>query len=128
MKSIIFSLFQHFRTLKFTDAISDTFSAARGILRALMSRSKDDRILGAARTVHCEKCDFYDETWKTCGTPGETMGRPYGVRIKVGCWCYLPLANRDPQKDCYAKTHQLHSADGEKVGWPDELRPKQKKT
>lgn len=119
MKSILFSILQHFWTLKFGDAISDVFGASRGIMRALLSRSKDAKILGHLRTAHCEKCDFFDVKWKTCGTPGDTMSKP-GVRMKVGCWCYLPLANRDPEKDCWARANDLD------VGWPEVLRPKSK--
>lgn len=117
MKSILFSLFQHFWTLSFGDAIADSFGAVRGIVRALLSRSADAKALGQLRTDHCGQCDFFDTKWKTCGTPGETMGKPLNVRIKIGCWCYLPLANRDPQKDCWARANELS------VGWPDALRP-----
>lgn len=123
MKSILFSLFQHFWTLSFGDAIADAFGAVRGVIRALLSRSKDARTLGRIRTDACEKCEFYDAKWKTCGTPGETMGAPEGVRMKIGCWCYLPLANRDPEKDCWARSNIIHSPDGSPVGWPDVLRP-----
>lgn len=123
MKSILFSFFQHFWTLSLSDALLDTFAGLRGIIRALRARRAHDKMVGELRTAICEKCDFYDAKWKTCGTPGETMGEPLGIKLKVGCWCYLPLANRDPEKDCYARTNDLHAPDGSPVGWPDILRP-----
>lgn len=125
MKSVLFSLFQHFRTLSLWDALLDTVSATRGVVRALFSFSKDSKALSAARMQSCEKCEFFDETWQTCGTPGETIGKPIGEKIKVGCWCYLPLATRDPKKDCWARMDEIVREDGSAVGWPDDLRPKQ---
>ncbi len=122
MKSILFSLLQHFWHLSLFDALTDTFSAIRGIARALRPHSGDQKIISALRTLHCEKCEFYDAKWKTCGTPGETMGEPLTAPIKIGCWCYLPLANKDPKKDCWARFHDLRNDDGP-VGWPDVLRP-----
>lgn len=125
MKSILFSLYQHFRTLPFKDALLDTITASRGVVRALIfGRSKDAKVLGQARMGHCEKCEFFDETWQTCGTPGDTMEVPKSKRIKIGCWCYLPLATRDPDKDCWARMDELiRPEDGSAVGWPEELRP-----
>ena len=122
MKSILFSLYQHFRTLNIEDAMFETFRALRGLIRALFTPVGDATVIAALRTAHCEKCPFYDSKWKTCGTPGETVGF-HPTRIKVGCWCYLPLANRDPKKDCYARANDLHGPDDEQVGWPDALRP-----
>lgn len=122
MKSILFSLFQHFKTLDFKDAVSDTFRAMIGIVRALGSRSGDATLMAAVRTHVCERCEFYDPKWKTCGTPGDTM-EAKGIELKIGCWCYLPLANRDPLKDCYARANDIIDEHGQTVGWPDALRP-----
>jgi hypothetical protein len=73
----------------------------------------------------CGKCEFYDEKWQTCGTPGETIEDP-SRRLKLGCWCYLPVATRDPEKDCWACANGIVRTDGSKVGWPDALRPRQR--
>lgn len=124
VKSILFSLYQHFRTLPLFDAIHDVVLAVRGVIRALFSRSKDAKVLSDARMAVCEKCEFFDETWQTCGTPGETIGGPLDMPpLKVGCWCYLPLASRDSEKDCWARMDDIVREDGSMVGWPDELRP-----
>lgn len=124
--SISHSLYQTLRHLELRDAIPDIFRAARGIVRALLSRSQPARDLAALRQSHCESCVFYDSKWKTCGTPGEiqeaitTDDGTYFPPTKLGCWCYLPLANRDPKKDCWARFKGL-----DHVGWPDVLRPSQ---
>lgn len=124
MKSILFALYQHFRTLPFKDALLDVLSAVRGVIRALFSVSKDSKVLSAARMAECEECEFFDETWRTCGTPGETMQNDVGDEIKIGCWCYLPLATRDKKKDCWARMDELvRPEDKSIVGWSDKLRP-----
>lgn len=125
MKSILFSLYQHFRTLPFRDAVADTFYALRGIIRALRKQTGDQKVITELRNDSCPKCPFYDAKWKTCGTPGETMrghaDGPFADSMKIGCWCYLPLANRDPKKDCWSRAHGI--IDGVPIGWPDALRP-----
>jgi len=127
MKSILFSLYQHFKTLSFWDAFLDVLSAMKGVIRALFSVSKDSKVLSGARMTVCEECEFFDETWQTCGTPGETMGEPESRRLKIGCWCYLPLATRDAKKDCWARMDEIERPDGTPVGWPDGLRPTKSK-
>lgn len=121
VKSILFSLYQHFRTLKLRDAVTDTLRAMLGLVRALFTPTGDATVVAALRLSYCEKCPFFDSKWKTCGTPGEVVQGDDGA-FKIGCWCYLPLASRDPKKDCWARFHDIKD-NGEVVGWPDVLRP-----
>lgn len=122
MKSILFSLVQSVIHLDWRDALQTFWMAIRGIFRAIRYRKKTVQ-LAALRLGWCESCPFYDNKWRTCGTPGEvqpaiTVGEVYFPAKKIGCWCYLPLAVKDPKKDCYARSNELD------VGWPDALRPK----
>lgn len=38
--------------------------------------------------------------------------------LTLGCWCYLPVAVRLPEKDCYLREQGYDAS-----GWPDHLRP-----
>jgi hypothetical protein len=37
----------------------------------------------------------------TCGHHGETIKQSDGIRATVGCWCYIPLAAKLPDKECW---------------------------
>lgn len=123
LKSILYSLFQTLLRLDIRDSIPGMFTAAHGIVRALWHDGEHPE-LKALRDLTCQRCPMYSEKWETCGVPGEVQEEitaPDGFYYrpkKIGCWCYLPLANNDPEKDCWAR------AKGLEVGWPDELRPK----
>lgn len=125
MKSILFSLWMTIVHLDWRDALMEIWRAARGIVRAIIAfHHQPNRNLAASRNAQCPRCPFYDTKWQTCGTPGEVHQRifatahtEYFAARKIGCWCWLPLANFDPQKDCYARANDLD------VGWPDALRP-----
>lgn len=124
LKSILYSLLQTLVHLEIRDSIPELWFAAKGICRALTAFRIEDRLRAGFRSEICEKCVFYDQHWKTCGTPGEVQEAItdgdgiYFPPTKIGCWCYLPLANRDPEKDCWARAKGL-----DHVGWPDALRP-----
>lgn len=119
VKSILFSLLMTALVLDWRDALADIWRAAWAIVRSLWaSRQAPNRERAILRLAHCHNCPFYDAPWQTCGTPGEM--HDIDTRMKIGCWCYLPLATFDPTKDCYAR------ANGLDVGWPDVLRPKAK--
>lgn len=82
---------------------------ARGAVSALWRKPTE---LTERRTRACRLCEMYYEPLGTCGEPGHTVdGQP------VGCWCYVALANRLPDKDCWARARGLEA------GWPDDLRP-----
>lgn len=119
LHSIAHSFLQHLLKLHLRDAVTNIWFAARGILRALwaLAGPRDGLDTTHLRDQHCQDCPMFDERWKTCGTPGDLAG--VAPPIKLGCWCYLPLANRDPKKDCWARAHELNTV----AGWPDELRP-----
>jgi hypothetical protein len=95
---------------------------ARQLVRALFTRESD---LSRARMESCRHCHIYNRELGTCGTPGETYQETVVVKTiefkrtkPLGCWCYLPIANRLPNKPCWARFNKLS------FGWPDELMPK----
>lgn len=97
---------------------------ARQLIQATFTKESD---LSSARMASCKKCQMMDSEFSTCGTPGQTykasiiwQGTPNAGTHSLGCWCYLPLANRIASKDCWARVNGI----APDVGWPDELRPK----
>lgn len=122
MTSMLFALAQSSIHLDWRDALRDFWTAGRGIVRALVNCKKTVH-LAALRLGYCESCPFFDRRWRTCGTPGEVHeartleDQTHHPATKIGCWCWLPLAVKDPKKDCYARANDLD------IGWPDELRP-----
>jgi len=92
------------------------------LIRALFTKESQ---LSMDRTVACMNCRMYNSKYETCGTPSETYVETVvkkTIEFKelkpLGCHCYLPLANRLKDKDCWARFHGLS------FGWPDQLRPK----
>lgn len=72
-----------------------------------------------SRMDSCRACSLYYEKRQSCGQPGETFSDGDTERPQtLGCWCYLPLANRLQKKDCWARANDLDR------GWPENLRPK----
>lgn len=72
-----------------------------------------------SRLAHCEKCDLFNKTLSTCGTPGESYFNHETQSFdSLGCWCKMREAARLPKKDCWAR------ANGMDFGWPKNLRPK----
>lgn len=127
MKSMFYTMLQSMLKLDWKESLKTFWMAIRGISRAVWNsifNRREALKLSALRLGVCLACPFYDSKWKTCGTPGEVQPAITGPDgtcyppMKIGCWCYLPLATRDPKKDCYARMNDLD------IGWPDEIRPK----
>lgn len=79
--------------------------------------SRRDVVLGGQRLAQCQACDMFDPKRQTCGYIGEMMWCDDTKRVEpVGCWCYMPIAARVVNKDCW-----LRECGGEK-GWSDALR------
>lgn len=122
MKSMLYTMLMSILKLDWRDVLKTFWMACRGIVRAFWNRKKTVH-LAALRLGVCDTCVFFDRKWRTCGTPGEVsqaVTLEDGTCIppaKIGCWCFLPLAVKDPKKDCYARMNDLT------VGWPDALRP-----
>lgn len=115
LHSISHSFLKVLTHIPWLDIPGDLWRASKGIVRALWHDGEHPE-LKALRDLHCRRCPMYCEKWQTCGEPGDMDEE---TAMKIGCWCYLPLANNDPGKDCWARASGL-----ENVGWPDELRPK----
>jgi len=73
-----------------------------------------------ARLETCFECQMYFSDFMSCGVPGNVWIDAKGTRKALGCGCFLPLGNRLPDKDCWAKFHGLD------FGWEEPLRPKKK--
>lgn len=87
-------------------------------LRRKQLASRENQSLWRSRLRWCMKCPFFDSRLLTCGTPGETMDlvetNQQSRREPVGCWCWMPLAAKDPKKECWAALNNIG-------GWPAEL-------
>ena len=71
--------------------------------------------LVSSRLEVCRRCPIYDSALQTCGTPG-SIDRLAEPPIQVGCWCFLPVAARDPEKACWL------TAVGAPEGWEENWR------
>lgn len=74
------------------------------------SKKKREEFYSVRRPI-CEVCPLFNHEDQTCGTIG-SFARSNDHLIKIGCWCYLPVAARIPSKKCWKSEHGLIG------GWP----------
>ena len=79
------------------------------------SKKRPSLSLYQSRNQHCQRCPLFDQSLKTCGTPGQTYADVTTRQTRtLGCLCYLPLKNAIPC-NCWARNVGLS------LGWPDQL-------
>jgi len=92
--------------------------AMRSAWQALRALCYPTSELSYQRTRACWNCKMYDSQHETCGNPVEFFEDEYGVVQPLGCHCIVHIANRLPEKRCWAREHDV-----EDTGWDDELMP-----
>jgi len=91
--------------------------AMRSAWQAVRALCHPTSELSYQRTRACWNCKMYDSKTETCGTIDEFF-EDDGITQPLGCHCIVHIANRLPEKRCWAREKELD------FGWTDELLPK----
>lgn len=119
MKTMCIGLFYMALKLNWRDSVPRIFYAAWMLVRwSSQPNVHAFTHLKKRRMDHCRSCPFFEPKLQSCGHIPETTFDTDTTRVvPLGCWCYLPIAASIPEKDCWARAHNID------VGWPDHLRP-----